>query len=383
MRTVLMIADQLMVILSRVHDKKVIHRDLKPENILIDKTGTIVKVADFGLSLVKDHSKTEAEEMRKIRGSPAFMSPEALLGQDLTPKTDVYSFGMILWELYTAGSPYENLQIESFEELIEEICKKGTREKMAKEAPANLKALIQACWQPEPASRPAFLQIIHQLDECILEVAISDKDGREMWKKHFSKDNDLDLNIPWEKFLNAIASFFSLSPQLKIFQGLKALLLKEDTDVVYIEDFGNCLKWFGPMGSSSSTNFLTRMQNLFTKRWFHGDISVETAQTRLAGNEPGTYLIRFSSNPGNFALSKIIENQKKERAIVHIRISHEPGGNYAFILDDVVYEFDSLEDLVKAKVLGLTNPCPGSYYYAQFRIKQMVTGYVNTAVNIT
>lgn len=45
-------------------------RDLKPENILIDSTTLVVKVADFGLSLVKDHSKQEAEEMRKIRGSP-------------------------------------------------------------------------------------------------------------------------------------------------------------------------------------------------------------------------------------------------------------------------------------------------------------------------
>jgi len=124
------------------------------------------------------------------------------------------------------------------------------------------------------------------------------------------------------------------------------------------------------------------MQNVFTKRWFHGDISVETAQTRLAGNEPGTFLIRFSSNPGSYALSKIIENARKEREIVHIRINHEPvsGGNgrYSFVLDEKVSEFDNLEELVKAKVLGLTTACPGSYYYAQFRIKQIHSGYINT-----
>lgn len=51
--------------------------------------------------------------------------------------------GMILWELLTGGSPYEHLQIESFEELIEEICKKGTREKIPKDTPQCLKNLIQ------------------------------------------------------------------------------------------------------------------------------------------------------------------------------------------------------------------------------------------------
>lgn len=139
---------------------------------------TSVKVADFGLSLVRDHSKQEAEEMKKIRGSPAFMSPEALLGAELTPKTDVYSFGMILWELFTTRSPYEDLELESLEELIEEICYKHTREKIPANCPPTLKQLIEACWQPTPSNRPTFLQIISQLDLCISEIGIPDKEAR-------------------------------------------------------------------------------------------------------------------------------------------------------------------------------------------------------------
>eukprot|EP01114_Cavostelium_apophysatum_P020971 TRINITY_DN7184_c0_g1_i2.p1 TRINITY_DN7184_c0_g1~~TRINITY_DN7184_c0_g1_i2.p1 ORF type:complete len:727 (-),score=197.56 TRINITY_DN7184_c0_g1_i2:30-2210(-) len=357
----------------------IIHRDLKPENILIGPNNS-VKVADFGLSLVKDHSKTEAEEMKKIRGSPAFMSPEALLGKELTPKTDVYSFGMILWELLTGGSPYDTLEIESFEELIDEICHKGTRERIPKDCPPSLRHLILSCWKAEPAARPNFLNIIQQLDEAIAEVAISDAEGKELWKRAFSQNSELVTEVPWTAFLQTISMRLHMSPNLKIFQGLRALLVKEGSgDVVTIEEFGNVLKWFGPMDAQSAeNNFLVRMQHIFTKRWFHGDISVETAQTRLAGNEPGTFLIRFSSNPGSYALSKIIENNKKERAIVHIRIPHEPGSNFSFVLDDTVYEFDNLEDLVKAPVLGLTTACPGSYYYAQFRIKQIVSGYINT-----
>jgi len=357
----------------------IIHRDLKPENILIDHSGHVVKVADFGLSLVKDHSKQEAEEMRKIRGSPAFMSPEALLGEELTPKTDVYSFGVILWELLTCSSPYEHLEIETFEQLIEEICEKHTREKVPDDCPVSLRKVIESCWQHEPKARPTFLQIINAFDECIAEVGVADAEGRKMWKKNFQENGALMSEVPWTNFVIVLASHLHMNPSLKVFQGLKAVLVKNDKDMVSIEEFGNILKWFGPMeaGSDEQHNFLIGMQNLFTKRWFHGDISVEAAQTLLAQTEPGTFLIRFSSNPGSYALSKIIENQTQERVIVHIRINHKPGEEFSFVLDGQVHEFNTLEDLVKCPLLSLGNPCPGSKYYAQFRMKQNVVGYIN------
>jgi len=143
------------------------------------------------------------------------------------------------------------------------------------------------------------------------------------------------------------------------------------------------MKWFGPMMDPNEieNNFVYRMQNLLTKRWFHGDISLQEAQARLAGTEPGTFLLRFSSNPGQFALSKMIENLSKEHVIVHIRISHIPGGKYSFVLDGKTYEYTNLDELVKSPVLNLTKPCQGSKYYAQFRIKQVHSGYVNTVNN--
>jgi len=193
----------------------IIHRDLKPENILVDQSNVAVKVADFGLSLVKDHSSTEMEEMKKIRGSPAFMSPEALLGTELTPKTDVYSFAMILWELISGKSPYENLEIESFEQLIEEICDKGTRETIPTTCPSSLKQLITAGWQLDPNSRPNFLQIIHQLDQCILEVAIEDKDARKMWKQNFSPNHSLKNRSSLEFFFAGFSISSSSSTIIK------------------------------------------------------------------------------------------------------------------------------------------------------------------------
>ncbi len=67
--------------------------------------------------------------------------------------------GMILWELATAGSPYDSLQIESFDQLIDEICVKGTREKIPDSLPSSLQKLIAACWQRVPDTRPTVLQV--------------------------------------------------------------------------------------------------------------------------------------------------------------------------------------------------------------------------------
>lgn len=355
----------------------IIHRDLKPENILIDSTYTVVKVADFGLSLVKDHSSTEREEMKKIRGSPAFMSPEALQGEELTIKTDVYSFGMILWELITGKSPYENLEIECFEQLIEEICDKGTREIIPASCPLPVKQLITASWQDNPSNRPNFLQIIHQFDQCILEVAIEDKYARKFWKQYFSPNHSLKTEVPWASFLQVLANHLKINPNEKILQGLKMLLVKHN-NCVTIEGFGNILKWFGPLQKDDSgNNFLSNMQTLFTKKWFHGDISVTEAQTRLTESEPGTFLIRFSSNPGSYALSKVIQNSGKEKSIVHIRITHRPDGKYCFAVDDKVFEFNSLVELVELPQLGLGNACSGSRYWATFRVRQLHSGYID------
>jgi len=186
----------------------------------------------------------------------------------------------------------------------------------------------------------------------------------------------LAYEIPWDTFLLHLSAHLCLSSSLKIFQALKSFLVKNERDQVHIEDFGNVLRWFGPL-NSEKMNFLVTMQNLCTKRWFHGDISQEQAETQLTGTEPGTFLIRLSSNPGCFALSSMIENHQQQKVIVHIRIAQK-ARKYSFVLDDNLYDFESLDELVKAPVLELKAACPGSKYYAQFRIKQLVSGYVNT-----
>jgi serine/threonine-protein kinase len=92
-------ARQLCAGLAAAHDKGILHRDLKPANIMIDGRGR-VKVTDFGLaSLAADLHGAEARE-----GTPAYMAPEQLAGQEVTQRSDIYALGLVLYELFT-GKP--------------------------------------------------------------------------------------------------------------------------------------------------------------------------------------------------------------------------------------------------------------------------------------
>ena len=112
----LTIARQIAEAVEAAHEKGIIHRDLKPANIKIARNG-VVKVLDFGLAKVWDGAPqsdlsgsprltaTDIGE-RTILGTPAYMSPEQARGQSLDRRTDIWSFGCVLYEMLTGRAPF-------------------------------------------------------------------------------------------------------------------------------------------------------------------------------------------------------------------------------------------------------------------------------------
>lgn len=97
------IAEQILRALSYAHRRGIIHRDIKPSNILINHEGT-AKVADFGIArIVEDDEVGEAGE---IVGSARYMSPEQLKGEEVTPRSDIYSVGILLYHCLTGNPPF-------------------------------------------------------------------------------------------------------------------------------------------------------------------------------------------------------------------------------------------------------------------------------------
>ncbi|MES1244429.1 MAG: protein kinase [Acidobacteriota bacterium] len=119
LREVLRIVRQVADALDYAHRQGIVHRDIKPSNILLDTTGR-VKVADFGIAKVTGQS-TELTMAGSVMGSPQYLSPEQIRGDDLDGRSDVFSLGVVLYELLSGKRPFEG---ESITTLVYQILHK-------------------------------------------------------------------------------------------------------------------------------------------------------------------------------------------------------------------------------------------------------------------
>lgn len=141
-----------------------IHRDLKSLNLLATSQNELVtiKVCDFGVSRVVDRRKTMTGNV----GTVSWIAPEVFGQRKYTEKADVYSFGIVLWELYTRKVPFTD--IHSFSIPVAVI--KGDRPSIPKDCPTALKKLIRACWDPKPQKRPSFQRILELITRILEQL---------------------------------------------------------------------------------------------------------------------------------------------------------------------------------------------------------------------
>ncbi len=87
------------------HQAGIVHRDLKPANVLIDDAG-LLKIVDFGVAAAQSQSDTQLTKTGYVIGSPKYMAPEQILGKKVDARADIYSLGVILYEMFTGVPPY-------------------------------------------------------------------------------------------------------------------------------------------------------------------------------------------------------------------------------------------------------------------------------------
>mmetsp|Transcript_5917 Transcript_5917/g.17739 ORF Transcript_5917/g.17739 Transcript_5917/m.17739 type:complete len:854 (+) Transcript_5917:392-2953(+) len=146
----------------------VLHRDLKPDNIGFTLNGT-VKVFDFGLARQLENADAKSDDVYAMSGetgSLRYMSPEVASCMPYSHKADVYSFGIILWEMNAAKKPFGGLSRDTF---YDRVIQGGERPQCNKKWPEELSSLIKQCWDAEPEKRPNFATVVDKLDALLAQ----------------------------------------------------------------------------------------------------------------------------------------------------------------------------------------------------------------------
>ncbi|KAG5622400.1 hypothetical protein H5410_007618 [Solanum commersonii] len=138
-----------------IHRMKIVHRDLKSGNCLVNKHSK-VKICDFGLSRSLTPSPVQDSSSA---GTPEWMAPELIRNEPFTEKCDIFSLGVIIWELYTLKRPWEGVPPI---QVVYAVANDGKRLEIP-EGP--LGKLIADCWA-EPDDRPSCEEILSRLGEC-------------------------------------------------------------------------------------------------------------------------------------------------------------------------------------------------------------------------
>jgi serine/threonine-protein kinase len=144
------IARQLCAGLAAAHEAGVLHRDLKPSNVMIDEKGD-VRVTDFGLAGLLE----EFGEGAALEGTPEYMSPEQLAGRELNERSDIYSLGLVLYELYTGHKAFTASTLSEILRLRKTESMPERPSSIVRDIDPTVERVVERCLAPEPKERPA------------------------------------------------------------------------------------------------------------------------------------------------------------------------------------------------------------------------------------
>uniref|UniRef100_W8AXP7 Mitogen-activated protein kinase kinase kinase n=1 Tax=Ceratitis capitata TaxID=7213 RepID=W8AXP7_CERCA len=139
-----------------LHSHKIIHRDLKSPNILIGHE-EIVKISDFGTSKEWNEKSTKMS----FAGTVAWMAPEVIRNEPCSEKVDIWSYGVVLWEMLTCEIPYKDVDSSA---IIWGVGNNSLKLPIPSSCPEGFKLLVNLCWHTKPRNRPSFGQILSHLE---------------------------------------------------------------------------------------------------------------------------------------------------------------------------------------------------------------------------
>ena len=202
----LQMSRQLCAGLAAAHEKGVLHRDLKPANVMIDAEGAL-RVMDFGLAGLAEQVASDVRS-----GTPAYMAPEQLSGKEVTAKSDIYSLGLVLYEMFTGKRPFNAGSLDELQQLQAQSNPLSLVTQIADLDP-SVERVIFRCLSAEPKDRPAnALAVAHALpggDPLAAAIAAGETPSPELVAAAASSSGLLPIWLALTCVVLVVIAFFS------------------------------------------------------------------------------------------------------------------------------------------------------------------------------
>lgn len=149
------------------YQPQILHRDIKSSNLLLENhytyTGYVVKVCDFGMAKIRNETTRQTGGTFLLAFTLPWVAPEVLRLDPSTDKSDIYSLGIVYWELASSKIPYDDIQ----DDVIITSVRYGCRLKIPDSTPSNFYIAIEKCWTHEPKDRPTCPDLLKMLKKCV------------------------------------------------------------------------------------------------------------------------------------------------------------------------------------------------------------------------
>ncbi len=221
-RDVVLIGIQLAKALGYAHDRGIVHRDIKPGNIMLQRRNMSIKVTDFGIAHVDSPDSEQRTRIGDVLGTPQYMSPEQTQGLKLDGRSDLFSTGILMYQMLTGKRPFQGdtliaVAVKITNEAPEAI------EKVRPEVPASLRRVVDRCLAKAPEKR---YQTGEELAEALIKV-LAEVDTAAQ-----SKDTTrfVSLRVKWAGMMALIVAAVMAIAGTVITQRQYSAMLSQVTD---------------------------------------------------------------------------------------------------------------------------------------------------------